>query len=77
MEKRAKRMEEQTKHLTPYRRMFSLLPRIGSIGFLPSKRDRIQQTFASCNFSFILRGRGDYLFQGERLAVEAPCMLIQ
>ncbi len=77
MEKRAKLMEEQTKHLTPYRRAFSLLPRIGSIGFLPSKRDRIQQTFISCNFSFILRGSGDYLFRGKSFTVEAPCMLIQ
>ena len=77
MEKRAKFMEEHVKHLTPFRREFSLLPRIGLIGFLPAKRDRIRQTFESCNFSFILKGGGDYLFRGKRFAVEAPCMLIQ
>lgn len=77
MEKRAKFMEEQTKHLMPYRRKFSLLPRIGAIGFLPSKQERIQQVFASCNFSFILKGRGDYFLKGKRFFVEAPCIIIQ
>ena len=77
MDKRVKIMYEQTKHLTPCRRDFSLLPRIGSIGFLPAKCTWVRKTFQSCNFSFILNGCGEYLFRGEKFPVEAPCMLIQ
>ncbi len=77
MEKRFKIMDRQTRHLSPLEREVALLPRIASIGFLPAKRDRIRLTFDSCNFSFILRGRGDYILRGKRWSVEAPCLLIQ
>lgn len=77
MDKRFKIMYRQAKHLSPYGREFSLLPRIGSIGFLPSKRERIRQVFESCNFSFIMKGSGNYILRGKTYDVEAPCMLIQ
>lgn len=54
-----------------------MLPGIDSIGFLPAKRDRVRRTFDSCNFSFILQGRGEYILRGERYAVETPSILIQ
>ena len=77
MDKRFKIMDGKTRHLSPLPREIALLPRIASIGFLPAKRDRIRQTFDSCNFSFIMQGRGDYLLRGKRWPVEAPCLLIQ
>ena len=53
MDKRFKIMDGKTRHLSPLSREISLLPPIASIGFLPAKRERIRQTFNSCNFSFI------------------------
>ena len=70
-------MYSYSKHLSPYKREFSMLPGIDSIGFLPAKRDRVRRTFDSCNFSFILQGRGEYILRGERYAVETPSILIQ
>ena len=77
MDKRFKIMDRQTRHPGPLKREISLLPRVASIGFLPAKRERIRLTFHSCNFSFIMQGRGDYLLRGKRWPVEAPCLLIQ
>ena len=58
-------------------RRFSMLPRVGSVGFLPEKRERVERTFSSCNFSFIFQGEGEYIFRGKRFEVKAPCMLVQ
>lgn len=77
MDKRFKIMDGKTRHLSPLSREISLLPPVASIGFLPAKRERIRQTFDSCNFSFIMQGRGDYVLRGKRWSVEAPCLLIQ
>ncbi|MBQ9788578.1 MAG: helix-turn-helix transcriptional regulator [Lentisphaeria bacterium] len=64
-------------HLNYYRRKIQLLPSISCIGFLKNKEYRIKRVFNSCNFSFILRGSGTYLFKNKYIKVEAPCILIQ
>lgn len=77
MDKSVNNMYRRTRHLTPFPRAFTLLPPIEDVGFLPAKRERIFLTFNSCNFSFILNGRGDYILRGKTYPVEAPCLLIQ
>ena len=78
MDKSVKNMFENfTAFTLETSRRFSLLPRVGSIGFLPEKRERVERVFDSCNFSFILQGEGEYWFRGRLHRVTAPCMLIQ
>ena len=76
-----KSVKNMFKHFTAFtlesNRKFSMLPHVAHVGFLPAKRERVEKTFDSCNFSFILQGTGEYLFRGRRYEVHAPCMLIQ
>jgi AraC-like DNA-binding protein len=65
------------RHLAPYRRGYPLLPQVESIGYMRRKTERIALTFGSCNYSFILSGRGDYILDGRKYRVEAPCVLLQ
>jgi AraC-like DNA-binding protein len=37
----------------------------------------VRAVFSNCNFSFILRGRGEYHRLGRAWAVEAPCVITQ
>jgi AraC-like DNA-binding protein len=50
---------------------------VAHVGFLPGKRYRVRHGFRSCNFSFILAGRGTFLWQGRQHPVSAPCVLAQ
>ena len=50
--KRAKKIS-QTFHLGPYKRHFTPLCPIDSIGYISKKRERITHSFVSFNFSFI------------------------
>lgn len=66
-----------TYHTLSANRMFRLLPQISTVGFLPEKKVLVNHMFQSCNFSFILRGCGEYFLKGKHYEVKAPCMLIQ
>jgi AraC-like DNA-binding protein len=37
----------------------------------------VDRQFGSCNFSFILRGTGNYVVNGQSRQVQAPCVFIQ
>ena len=50
---------------------------VAHVGFLPGKRYRVKHGFRSCNFSFVLAGRGSFLWQGRQLEVRAPCVITQ
>ncbi len=77
MEQAFKKMDNRVIHLRPYPRRFKLLPAVENIGFVPAKTERIARVFGSCNFSFILSGRGTYAYAGRDYAVEAPCVFLQ
>lgn len=70
-------MSTAGKHLAPYPRRFPLLPAVESVGYIRHKTERVTHTFSGCNFSFILSGSGEYLLNGERIPVLAPCVLLQ
>lgn len=70
-------MKSCTRHLTPFVRRFPLLPPVETIGYLPTKRDRVSHAFSSCNFSLVLSGSGSYMLRGTVFKVKAPAVLLQ
>ncbi len=65
------------KHCAPLQRRFPLLPEVESIGYLRHKKDIVKYEFGTCNFSFILNGRGFYYENGVKKEIHAPCVLLQ
>jgi AraC-like DNA-binding protein len=47
------------------------------MGDYQGKDHRVRLTFATCNFSIILRGRGDFHRKDRLWAVQAPCVITQ
>lgn len=45
--------------------------------FITAKDHWVRTAFPSCNFSFILRGRGEFHRSGRAWTVEAPCVITQ
>ncbi|MDR1305816.1 MAG: helix-turn-helix domain-containing protein [Verrucomicrobiales bacterium] len=65
------------KHWAPYpRRCHSPCP-LESTDFITGKTEWIERTFSTCNFSFILRGGGEFHHAGRRWPVVAPCVITQ
>ena len=60
-----------------YQRQINFLPPVSDIGYLYNKTDTVYQTFNSCNFSFVLRGNGWYIHNGQKIKVIAPAILLQ
>jgi AraC-like DNA-binding protein len=58
------------------RRFPSAVP-VDTVGYLPGKTSYIQRQFSTYNFSFILRGGGEYWVDGVRWEVKAPCVITQ
>ncbi len=77
MDKKFNQMQDFAKHTATLPRNYAMLPQVASIGHLPHKTVRMEKTFDSCNFSFILAGEGEYIFRGRPLEVKAPCLLTQ
>lgn len=77
MDKSFNGMDFSSKHFAAYERRFPLLPPVETVGYVPNKKQRVVRTFSGCNYSFILSGKGDYVFRGKSYPVEAPCVLLQ
>lgn len=77
MEYLIKNMEFSVKHWAPFPRQFPSAMPVIQITTLMAKDHWVRTTFAECNFSIILRGRGEYLRHGRRWKVEAPCVITQ
>ncbi|HEY1922957.1 MAG TPA: AraC family transcriptional regulator [Tepidisphaeraceae bacterium] len=60
-----------------YRRCFPSTFPLSRIDFIGQKRQWIRHAFDTCNFSLILRGRGEYRRLGRTWIVEAPCVITQ
>ncbi len=70
-------MDFSTKHWAPFiRRHPSAFP-VASTDYLAAKKNWVRTAFPTCNFSFILRGRGEFHRAGRVSAVESPCVITQ
>ena len=73
----AKFMDIFSKHWAPYPRHFPSPCPLDTMGDYQGKDHRVRLTFATCNFSIILRGRGDFHRKDRLWAVQAPCVITQ
>lgn len=65
------------KHVAGIKRVFNTAPPVDSVGWMSQKNSRVNWIFNSYNFSLILRGNGNYRYQGKLYEVKAPCVLTQ
>src|SRR4051812_14327440 len=77
MDSSVKDMDDFSIHWGVWTRRFPSDCPVQTIGYLRRKKNWIRTTFNSCNFSFILSGRGQYAVAGKLWTVEAPCVLTQ
>ena len=70
-------MDFFVRHWAPYARRFPSPLAVLNMGDIREKDHQVRKTFSTCNFSFILRGRGEYRRKGKTWAVEAPCVITQ
>lgn len=70
-------MDVPVRTWSPYRRSLPSSFPLTYMDSIAQKRQWIGRAFGTCNFSLILRGRGEYRRSGRTWAVEAPCVLLQ
>lgn len=72
-----KNMDFRTKHWLGYSRRFPSPYPLASANFVAQKDHWIRHAFDTCNFSVIVRGRGEFHHRGRRWDVVAPCVITQ
>jgi AraC-like DNA-binding protein len=72
-----KNMDSFSKHWAVYPRQFPSACPLVSMGDIRGKDHRVRHTFTRCNFSIILRGRGDFCYKKTIWPVQAPFVLTQ
>jgi AraC-like DNA-binding protein len=70
-------MDFFVRHWAPIPRRFPHELAILNVGDIREKRDWVRRRFSTCNFSFILRGTGEFRRKGKTWKVKAPCVLTQ
>jgi AraC-like DNA-binding protein len=70
-------MDFFVRHWAPYPRGFASELPVLNMGDIREKDHWVRRTFSTCNFSFILRGRGEFRRKGRAWPIEAPCVLTQ
>ncbi len=70
-------MDFLVKHWGAFSRQFPAPFRLATTDYIHAKDHWVRHRFQSCNFSLILRGRGEYRFSGRVWAVQAPCVIVQ
>lgn len=72
-------MEKTTIHLGAMSRHHPSPLTVSTIGWLPRKpaSNRVAHPFNTCNFSFILAGRGSYATPDGTIDITAPCVITQ
>ncbi len=70
-------MDFSTKHWAPFARRHPASFIVASADYLTAKNNWVRTAFPTCNFSFILRGRGEWHRNGRVWPVEAPCVIPQ
>lgn len=64
-------------HAAPLKRRFPGPCPVETIGYVPHKQDWVRHAFHTHNFSFILKGGGEYRLGGKLWPVTAPCVITQ
>ena len=77
MDSFAKDMDIFVKHWATFPRHLPSPCPLDTVGEIKAKDHRVRREFQTCNFSIILRGRGDFRRKGRTWAIEAPCVLTQ
>jgi AraC-like DNA-binding protein len=77
MEASAKKLDFLTKHWAPYRRRFPSVFPVATAAHAWRKNAWVHTAFDTCNFSLILRGRGEFRRFGQVWPVQAPCVITQ
>lgn len=72
-----KNMDFPVKHWAPFPRKFPSPFPVISADLTGSKDHWVRRAFDTCNFSLILRGRGEFWLRGKRWVVQAPCVITQ
>ena len=70
-------MDFTVKHWAPFPRRFPSPFPLVTANRNPRKASWVKQSFSTCNFSLILRGRGEYRSGGQTWTIHAPCVLTQ
>lgn len=77
MESSGKNMEKTVTHLQAAPRAHRHALPVAALFYEERKARQIDRVFGSCNFSFLLAGRGFYRNREGHRAVAAPCVFIQ
>jgi len=77
MDRVFKNMDFLVKHWAPFPRRFPAPFRVVSANYIRGKNEWVRRTFDTCNFSLILRGRGEFRRAGQTWTIQAPCVLTQ
>lgn len=64
-------------HVAQEQRLFPAEVPLRSLGYVQRKESWVRKPFLTCNFSFIFQGTGRYLWKGNWLEVQAPCVITQ
>lgn len=77
MEPGTKKLDFLTKHWAPYRRRFPAAFPVATAAHAWQKKSWVHTAFDTCNFSLILRGRGEFHRLGRVWPVQGPCVITQ
>lgn len=77
MDRSIKNMDFLIKHWGSYPRRYPATFPLEIVDSVPQKTNWLRHRFTTCNFSLILRGRGEYHGFGRKWVIEAPCMITQ
>ncbi len=77
MEPGSKKLDFLTKHWAPYQRRFPFAFPVATAAHAWRKNAWVHTAFDTCNFSLILRGRGEFHRLGRVWPVQGPCVITQ
>ncbi len=73
----SKNMDFLVKHWAPFPRRFPSSFPVINFDYIHRKENWVTRSFNACNFSLILRGRGEFRRKGKTWEVCAPCVITQ
>ena len=70
-------MDFSISHWAPYPRRFPSAFPVATVGSANHKQEWVHNAYPTCDFSLILRGRGEFVRWGKSWRVQAPCVITQ
>lgn len=77
MDNVSKKMDFLVNHWHPFDRHFPAAFSLITVCYVQAKRDWVRTKFNTCNFSLILKGRGEFRRGGQIYEVQSPCVITQ